>query len=193
MYLTDEELEKFGIERIHSRCYMIPCEICGKKVRRTQFSFKRRYICDYCNGTIKKKEKIQIPSTKTKNEIRFDKAVEEIEKQVKSIEEYENAIRIAKTRCERYGSIPEAMVAIELLKLKHKIVPQQKIGKYKVDFVVTDIKTVIEVDGETYHRKINWDREATIQTSLGFDWKVKHIPSELIRKNINKLKEIIEL
>ena len=84
-------------------------------------------------------------------------------------------------------------MCIELLRLNHKGIPQQKIGKYKVDFVVKDLKTVIEVDGEIYHRKINSDREAMIQVSLGMEWKIKHVPAELIRKDIQKLNKVLEL
>lgn len=188
-----------GIEIVQGafRCsYLIPCEICGRKIRRTQYSRKRTYICDYCKGLIKEKEKAVIKKelleVKTLHEERFDKAVDRIFCQVDNPEEYDNAIRIAKTRCEYYDSIPEAMVAIELLKLKYKIIPQQKIGRYKVDFAIPSIKKVIEVDGSLYHKQINNEREAKIQFSLGLDWKIIHVPAELIEKDIQKLKQIIE-
>lgn len=176
--------------------YSIPCELCGRRIVRTEYSRKRSYICDYCKGVIKKKKKTQmseeLKNIKTPKEMRFDRAVEKIRKQVKNFSEYEKAIEIAKTRAEYYGSIPEAMVAIELLKLKYRIIPQQKIGKYKVDFVLPNKKIVIEVDGALFHSKPNNDREATIQFSLGLDWKIIHLPAELIEKNIVKLKTVIE-
>ena len=176
--------------------YSIPCEMCGTHILKTQYSRKRNYVCSYCKNTIKKKEKLafeQITGTETTAERRFKKAVANIEKQVRDFDKYENAIRIAKTRIEKYGSIPEAMVAIELLKNKYRIIPQQKIGKYRVDFALPDIKRVIEVDGALYHKNINkGDREATIQLSLGASWKTLHIPAELIAKDIRKLRKIIE-
>ncbi len=181
------------------RCfYYIPCEICGRKIRRTQYSRKRIYVCDYCKGLIKKKEQACIPKeledVETKKEKQFNHAVEKIKDQVKSFEEYGNAIKIARTRAELYGSIPEAMVAIELLKLKYKIIPQQKIKNYKVDFAIPSQKIVIEVDGEIYHRdKYKGDREAIIQLSLGLDWKIIHIPAELIANDITKLKDAISI
>lgn len=186
-----------GIE-LYGNQYKIPCEICGRKLIRTQYSRKRTYICDYCKGLIKKKEKILLSETlaqvETKAEKRFNKAIERIEKQVKNFHEYESAIRVAKTKAELYGSIPEAMVAIQLLKLKYKIIPQQKIGKYRVDFVIPDEKIVIEVDGSLYHKNIyKTDREAFIQMSLGLQWRIIHIPAELIEKNITKLQEAIDI
>ena len=36
-------------------------------------------------------------------------------------------------------------------------------------------------------------REAEIQFAIGLDWKMIHIPAELIRKDIQKLDEIIKM
>lgn len=189
-----------GIEIIrgdYRNSYRIPCEICGRKIRRTQYSRKRNYVCDYCKGLIKKKEKIleyeELKFVKTKKEIQFEKAVEEIKRQSKEFDNYKKAISIARQRAELYGSIPETMVAIELIKCGYSIVPQQKIGRYKVDFVIPKEKIVVEVDGEMYHKDgIKGDREATIQFSLGLDWKIIHIPAEKIRRNISKTKLVID-
>jgi very-short-patch-repair endonuclease len=84
------------------------------------------------------------------------------------------------------------MVAIELLRLKHRIIPQQRIGKYKIDFVLPDTKTAIEVDGCLFHSGIDAEREYKIQATLGFRWRIIHVPAELIRKDIRKLKELLE-
>lgn len=189
-----------GIETVGGKFgyyYRIPCEICGEKIRRTQYSRKRNYICDYCKGVIKKKQKAKIPEelqdVKTKKELQFDKAIKEIEQQSKCYDEYKKSIEIARKRLELYGSIPETMVAIELIKNGYSIIPQQKIGRYKVDFLIPKEKIVVEVDGEIFHAKErNEDREATIQISLGFDWKIIHIPAEKIRKDISKTDIIIK-
>lgn len=179
--------------------YLIPCEMnCGRKVKKYQYSRKRTYICDYCKGKIAEKKKAfelsqEIMDCRTKKEVQFDKAVERIKQQVDDFEKYEKAIKAAETRCEKYGSIPEAMVAIELLKIGFQIIPQQKIGRYKPDFVIPKQKLCIEVDGSVYHSQANNKREATIQLSLGLDWKIIHIPAELIEKNIKKLKTIIRM
>lgn len=184
-----------GYSIINRGYFMIPCEVCGSEIKNKQYSRTRKYVCDCCKKAIKKREKIALERLEdiiTPNEKRFNVAVENIKKQVKDFGKYEKAIGIAKSRLERYGSIPEAMVAIELIKNHHRIIPQQKVGKYKVDFALPDIKKVIEVDGELYHRNNhNSDREGTIQLSLGFDWKILHIPAELIAKDITKLQRAI--
>ena len=85
------------------------------------------------------------------------------------------------------------MVAIELLKLGYSIIPQQKVTKYKVDFAIPKQKIVIEVDGSLYHKeRYGGGREATIQLALGMDWRIIHIPAELIAEDIQKLKTIID-
>lgn len=180
------------IEQQKRMVYFIPCEICGKEIKKTQYVRHFNYLCDYCNGLAKKKKKVELnQNAKTKAEERFEKAILEIKKQITCLEDYEKSIEIAKTRLEKYGSIPEAMVAIELIHLKQKIIPQQKIGKYKVDFVIPNKKMIIEVDGSVFHSKQNSEREATIQLSIGVDWKIIHIPAELIRKDIKRLDTII--
>ena len=109
-----------------------------------------------------------------------------ISKRKENFKSYEKAIEVAKGRSYQYGSIPEAMVAIELLKNKYKIVPQQKIGKYKVDFVIPQIKVVLEVDGKLYHSDIRaeGERDFVIHQSLGIKWMVIHYPAEYVTKDI---------
>ena len=49
------------------------------------------------------------------------------------------------------------------------------------------------MDGELYHSKQKeGDREAIIQMALGLDWEIIHVPAELISKDIQKLRRVIE-
>lgn len=187
---------EYGVIKYHKGrklIYEIPCQSCGEIVFSSQFSRNKNYLCDHCKHLIKEKEKISIDTGGTKSQIRFDKAVKKIQKQVDDFQIYEKAIKIAESRIDKYGSIPEVMVAIELIKNKHLIIPQQKIGRYKVDFALPKEKLVIEVDGKIYHRNIEEEaeRDFSIKLSLGTGWKVIHIPAEKIEKNIEKLDLII--
>ena len=179
--------------------YFMPCEMCGEEVAKRQLRRNSRTLCNYCKRMLKKKDEVKekeapVPEAETKAEKRFNKAVGNIEKQVKNFSEYEEAIRLANTRAELYGSTPEAMVAIELIRLKYTVIPQQKVGRYKVDFVLPDVKLAIEVDGEVFHKNNKSpEREATVQLSLGLDWKIVHIPAEMIEKDIQKLETILKL
>lgn len=182
----------YGIVRNPSaRRFYIPCELCGREIRRTQYSKKRRYVCDYCKRVIKEKQKIEIPLVETIYDKRFREAIEEISKQI-DIVEYQKSINTADKAKYLFGSIPEAMAAIELLHLGYKVIPQQKIGKYKVDFVLPDEKVVIEIDGKLYHETSKeGKRDMFINLSLGCSWKIIHISAEKIRTNIKKMDEII--
>ena len=181
------------IEHLKRNVYYIPCEICGREIKRTSYSRSFNYLCDYCKGVVRKKQKIEINNNlKTKAEIRFEKAIDELKKQVYYYESYDKYIEKKRTKTEKYGSIPEVMVAIELLRLGYRIIPQQKVGKYSVDFAIPKEKIVLEIDGCIYHSAKNNVREAEIQIMLGMDWKIIHIPAEFIRKDIKKLKNIID-
>lgn len=194
---TTEGAAKVSLDASGHIIYKIPCSICGTEVIKKRNGFKKT-LCKYCELSIKKKSDALISKElleiETPAEKRFKTAMERIKKQVQDFESYQKAIEIAKTRVEKYASIPEAMVAIELIRLKYCIIPQQKVGKYKVDFAIPKQKLVVEVDGELYHRNDKKkDREASIQFSLGLSWKIIHIPAELIASDITKLKEIMKL
>lgn len=176
--------------------YHVPCALCDNKVPMKAYRGKENCLCPYCKVKVKNKTKESkyndVLKVSSKAEIRFKKAIDEIKAQVKNFKDYEKAIEIASNKEEKYGSIPEAMVAIELIRLKYSIIPQQRIGKYRVDFVIPKEKCIIEVDGSVYHQKIT-KREAEIQFAFGLDWKMIHVPAELIRKDIQKLDEIIKM
>ena len=176
--------------------YHVPCVSCGEEVERKAYRGKVNNLCDYCKHAVKRKiehaKYTDILQEQSKAEIRFEKAVAEIKSQVRKFKEYEKPIEIARKRLEKYGSIPEAMVAIELIRLKYSIIPQQKVGKYRVDFAIPKEKYIVEVDGSIYHQKMT-SREAEIQLMFGLDWKIIHVPAERIRGNIRKLEKVIQI
>lgn len=197
----DDDIDYYVNSYTHDYVFLIPCEMCGKIIKKSRYSHSRTYLCDYCKGVIKKKKKVVeelkdqgVLEVKTKKETSFDRAVELLKEQVADIKDYNKAIETAKTRVERYGSIPEILVAIELLKNHYKIIPQQKIGNKIADFVIPKEKLVIEVDGKIFHN--NSEKEAKkdlyYNEQLGFDWIVIHVPADEIRKDVTYLKEFID-
>lgn len=177
--------------------YLVPCAKCGAPVKSLVYGRNRDYLCDNCRLGERKKfvaleQELKMELT-TAGERRFAKAVQEIKKQVKNFESYRKPIELARAALEKYGSVPEAMVAIELLRLGYKIIPQQKIHRYNVDFYIPKDKLIIEVDGQIYHNgKDNTEREAVIMLTLGIDTRIVHIPAERIAKDIQKLKRCID-
>ena len=94
----------------------------------------------------------------------------------------------------------EILTALELLKNNIMIKHQVKINRYRVDFVLTDLKVILEVDGKHFHLKENRDKEnardSIISLSVGPSWEIIHISDDDLNNNITKLvpaiKSIIE-
>lgn len=181
--------------------YCIPCQLCGKIYRRRQYTGNSVYICPDCRELKKRKRKaevdqlaLSIPSAETKEEKRYRKAVETIEKQRGSLNGYENSIEICRKAMFKYGSVPEAMLAIELVRNGYRIIPQQQVGKYHVDFALPNEKLIIEVDGSIYHANTQkeLEREAAINYSIGLDWRFVHIPAESVSKNVRKVVKLLK-
>ena len=177
-------------EGVKRTTYKIPCEVCGKIVTKYNYSRNRTYLCDYCKGVTKKKEKAIIPDVDTLHDRRFDKAVSNILDQAGiEADDYIKAIRLAATRKYKYGSVPEAMLAIALVKNRYSIIPQQKVGRYIVDFVLPKEKLVVEVDGDIFHAdgKKELERDGYINLVLGMDWHIIHIPAGRITQDVKKV------
>lgn len=199
MTKSEAYAERDGVKwewKDNDRIYLIPCSKCGRIIRKRRYLGNMEYLCKYCKVSLGEKKKSlelqQLSEVKSRKEILFDKAVEEIKAQVKDMGEYQKAIQYAQSRVERYGSIPEMMVAIELLRLRYAIIPQQKVGQYKVDFAIPSIRRVIEIDGSIFHaNRPEAYRDAYIKLRLGAGWEVIHIPAELIRKRIQTLDSVI--
>lgn len=177
-----------GIRRDERGRFIMPCVRCGGDVVRTQYSRKRIYVCDACKKAEKsaKRKAEEAKDTRTKEEKRFDSAVQKLKKQ--GIDKsWDSAIEIAKKRIDRYESVPEVMMAIGLIHYKYAIIPQQKVGSLTVDFALPKIKVIVEVDGSIYHKKAYKEnhRDYRLRNLLGMDWEVRYVPAEEVEKDIN--------
>jgi len=190
------EYGKFGMY------YNIPCSNCGRIFRRRNYTENTIRLCDDCRKIKKKKINahvaelaLSMPDAETKEEKRYRKAVERIEKQCGSLDGYEKAINICRKATYKFASVPEAMLAIELVKNGYRVIPQQKIGQYHVDFALPNEKLIIEVDGSIYHTNTQkeLEREAVINYTIGLDWHVLHIPAESISDNVRKVVKLIKM
>ncbi len=190
-YMTiRDKAERDGVryERLDDGKYVFypVCCVCGEEFAWRTYKSNNKYTCKKCKSETAKIKRIekQMLDNRSNDEIRFDNAIKKLRKQGAD-DSWNRAIRVAKTRSERYGSIPEAMFAIALLKNKYKIIPQQKIGKKKVDFAIPDKKLIIEVDGKVYHHSESeqlWRDWEIIQT-IGISWTIIHISAEMIEEN----------
>ena len=181
--------------------YYVPCQNCGKIHGRRKYTGKEIYLCPTCLELKHAKQRAEVealalsmPDAETKEEKRYRSAVEAIEKQAGSLKGYEKAVDICRKATYKYGSIPEAMLAIELIRKGYRIIPQQKVGKYRVDFALPNEKLIIEVDGSIYHtnKQKELEREASINYAIGLDWHFIHIPAESISKDVRRVVRLLK-
>jgi very-short-patch-repair endonuclease len=174
----------------------IPCSKCGAIIKRSIYDPGKLYFCECCKKNITAKKKAVFEDAyekiRTPKEQQFDKAVEELRNTVRGFAKYEKAIALCEARAEQFGSIPECMVAIELVRLGYKTIPQQKVGRYRVDFFLPEIRTVIEVDGAKYHTDKTKELERDFYIERKLNAAIIHIPAESIRKKIWKLSSILD-
>ena len=118
---------------------------------------------------------------------------------VTDISKYENAIAYVSQNLNRprwFQSTEEIMVALELLKCGVRANHQVRIFEYRVDYVLPDLKVVLEVDGPIYHGKDKARQQQTrddvIRWKLGAEWEIVRISTECINMNITRLMPAIK-
>lgn len=194
------------------------CKKCGRERglhKKIKKYLVEGYLCEDCKSNekyLKRKRKENQPKIdldekqselygdlyeQAIKEARFERAVSRIEKQVNSINAYKNSIDTVHKLLHRpqwFSSTEEVMMAIQLLKDGYKIIHQQKVGRYKIDFVIPDKKIILEVDGSIFHtnKESEAKRDFFIHKSLGFDWKILHVSTDEVNTRLTKIKQVIE-
>ena len=178
--------------------YFPPCRICGSPARTMFYLRGGKYTCELC-----RRKMIQIKCHLSENpdvndkEKKLKTALRRISK-VADLGDYEEAIakvRKGFSKKSNYQSTEEIMAALELLRRGYTIYHQKEIAKFHVDFFIPELSAVLEVDGEPYHalnKTKSEMRDYLIEASLGPDFKVVHIPTKYINKDITKLVRAIK-
>ena len=70
----------------------------------------------------------------------------------------------------------------------------KRIGGYLADMYISELKIILEVDGERHkHRKKeDGERDNKIRQMLGHEWEIVRIPTGYIEKNPEKLIEAVK-
>lgn len=179
---------------VGNKTFLVPCVVCGGDVVSWHKNPPRKYKCQKCRKLEREanKEK-RMPLRAMQAERRMEIAVEFLESKC-ILDEYEGALKIVGKHLHTTGwfqSSNEILVALELIRCGIKIRHQVKMGKWKVDFVIPELKVVLEVDGELYHPPTERDKEKirdmSIVSNLGPGWEVIRIKDHLIKKNLQKL------
>ncbi|MHB8172737.1 MAG: endonuclease domain-containing protein [Thermincolia bacterium] len=175
--------------------FVTPCADCKTEVVK-QWKPKKNIVfkCKEC----REKEK----SSSLKNQIseltklrRTEDAKRIITRQFGSLEGYEKPFRLIGKKLNTPGwfqSTNEVLAAAELIRCKIKAVHQAKIRRWKADFVLPELKVVLEIDGGYHKMKPGQHqqeeiRDAGILSKLGLSWDVIRIDEHLIQDNLQDL------
>ena len=112
-----------------------------------------------------------------------------------------NGIDISKEIClvrkrvmngiDKFSSLQEAMVAIQLEKQNIKYESQKVINGKTVDFLLPELKIILEIDGELYHTDENQEflRDRQIMRGIGEKYEIVHIEADSVPRYTWNLKE----
>lgn len=182
--------------------YYPRCHKCGEEVMNYSYRHGLKYMCRECKlGDYLADKDRQVLDVAIKKEQKLEEAVKRIEKAAgKRFPKYAEAIEVVREKLHNQGwfqSTEEIMVAIELLKNKIRATHQMKVGRYRVDFALKELKIVVEVDGVTFHNKTTRDKEkirdGLIISLLGADWEIVRITDTDLNTDITKLTKAISI
>ncbi|MBC1230538.1 DUF559 domain-containing protein [Listeria booriae] len=159
-----------------------------------------RNLCVECQQQYRQKiEQTKQEYIGYKIEVTLERAIHLIEKQEKCsmrmeeyLDAYEAVSEFFRNDSNKFDSAHEVMACIELLRNGVKVQAQQKIGRKRVDFILPDLKVVLEIDGGLHRFKVGKDseRDVFILNTLNKDdsgWEIIRIPTKLIGVNIRQL------
>ena len=195
--MTDEELNRLGVTRktdeFGRTAYIAPCVICGKPVGMRMFTTEKVVKCSFCKKEVAKRRKARVDAareeilsvladdlgTDYEHLRRFEKAT------TKFGRAYADNIETARKAIDKFDSVPEVVACIELLHIGARVIVQQRVGRFTVDFCLPDEKVVVEIDGSLYHADASEEgvRDHAISYMLEGDWEIRHIPADAVMKN----------
>lgn len=166
------------------------CLICGEKFESGKANV---YICDKCDSKIRLTKKIAM----------VDKAQKELEKRKGKMKSFKPKLdmseyaKVVKQRVidgiDNFSSVPEAIIGIQMQRIGLKYKTQKEIAGKKVDFIIPEIKIILEIDGELYHTDENKSflRDRQIMGAVGEKWEIVHIKAQEIPKYTWNLREAL--
>lgn len=128
--------------------------------------------------------------------VMHERALRMLEKQLAVMADYysesEAVLEKALEEPSKFASSHEMIAAMELLKKEIRFKPEHKIGKRRVDFLIPDMKVVLEIDGHlhNYKRVQDSERDIEILNMLNEDddgWEIVRIPTNRLEENSKKL------
>lgn len=156
-----------------------------------------------CNKCKKEKAEQDIRDralfTELRTQFMFDRAMAMLEKQNKIIDldKYKEASKALKEYTlennGKFDSSHEMLAAIELIRCKIHIQVQPTINGKRADFILTNEKIVLEIDGymHKHSQRKDYIFDKDVREELGSEWEVIRIPTKHIEENITRLHDAI--
>lgn len=157
-----------------------------------------RHFCPACKAAEDNrlaKERAEL--ARLKKSQMFERAMQILEGQRLDMYELREAIDAVKgfldDNPDRFDSSYEMIAAIVLIQNRVRCKPQQKVGRYQVDFILPDELVVLEIDGFLHkgRGKKDSERDKEIRRTLGPEWEVVRIDTAYLEQNAMKLVEAI--
>ena len=183
----------------HFTEYYPPCQYCGRPTRAWTYRRDLKYACPECRKeAVAQSREEANESNVSQKQKKLNNAIKRISAMT-DISKYDSAIAYVSKNLNRprwFQSTEEIMVALELIKCGVRANHQVKIFEYYVDYVLPDLRVVLEVDGPIYHGKDKTrqqqSRDDIIRWKLGSDWEIIRISTDCINMNITRLMPAIK-
>lgn len=174
--------------------HYFPCWECGVPVPTVMSSPRARLYCPDCNTEYEESKKETLKQyILLKTQVAFERALRILEKQRATLYEYKDeselVLELALNDPEKFNSSHEMIAAMELLRNRIKTKTQQKILNHRVDFVLPDLKVVLEIDGymHDFSKVKDSKRDVKVLSELGNGWEVVRIPTKYVEENVKQL------
>lgn len=178
--------------------YIISCWYCGASdMKEYSPSENIRFFHEDCREEYEKEKKETLDEyVQLKIKVMHERSLRLLEKQGAVMTDYyDESIAVLEKALEepgKFASSHEMMTAMELLRNGVRFKPEYTIGRRRVDFLIPEMKVVLEIDGHLHEYKQVADSERDIEI-LGYlnsednGWEVIRIPTKRIEQNIKKL------
>lgn len=163
----------------------LKCSICQKEYEYNRL-FNTKYMCNACLSKTRKVKRVQMLDRammmlKRKSSSRIYRKA----KEGYFDEEYD----LLKQKIEngvQFGSASEIVLALEMEKENIRYISQAEICGRHVDFLLPDLRIIVEVDGAIYHTDTikDLERDEYVLSYMDEDYEIVRIPDENIPRYI---------
>lgn len=172
-----------------SKQFVHICVMCGKDYENNS---RTSYKCPVCENKIVAVKKLEMID---KAEYKLCKVGgrQRFKKNIDLSKEVQNVRKRILEKTDSFSSLQEVMVAIQLEKQGIEYETQKEINGKKVDFFMPDLKIILEIDGELYHKdkEKEFMRDRAIMSKIGEEYEIVHIDSECVPRQTWNLKEAL--